>query len=190
MDNIRVEPDSSSPAIAKKPVGRPRILTAEHLEVLAELARETPVSSRWDIARAFKRRTGLTVSPDTLRKPLRALGFFRQERGHRRPQRRQPSQGVRRCAVVHSAGVQDRDGAFPAIEAAKQKSPSLTEIYADAAYEGRNARAIEARRRDRDRDRDRPTARQQGRPPTRPARTSVRPATPRFRAPPPRGGPG
>ena len=81
MDNIRVEPDSSSPAIAKKPVGRPRILTAEHLKVLAELARETPVSSRWDIARAFKRRTGLTVSPDTLRKALRAQGFVRQERG-------------------------------------------------------------------------------------------------------------
>jgi transposase len=52
--------------------------------------------------------------------------------------------GLLLAVVIHSASIQDRDGAFPVIEAAKQKHPTLTKVYADAAYEGRNARAIEA----------------------------------------------
>jgi transposase len=52
--------------------------------------------------------------------------------------------GLVLAVVVHSAGVQDRDGAFPVIEAARQKYPSLTTVYADAAYQGRAARTIEA----------------------------------------------
>jgi transposase len=320
MDESGVEAGSTPGTNEKRPVGRPRILSGEHLEVLAELARETPVSSRWDIARAFKRRTGLTVSPGTLRTALGRLGFIRlraapasaeksaggkeasvelvgesgspvvepaaaapspgraygytdahRDKGDderypsdltdaewalvrdlfetngpgRRPEysrrrmvdaciyavrsgcswrmlpkdfppwqdvyktfRRwtaqdkfevmhdrlrgmwrersgrsdEPTAGVIDSAsvktsaqggeetgydagkkvkgrkrhlvvdmiglvlavVVHSAGVQDRDGAFPVIEAAKQKYPSLTKVYADAAYEGRAARTIEA----------------------------------------------
>jgi hypothetical protein len=77
MDESGVEAGSTPGTNEKRAVGRPRILSGEHLEVLAELARETPVSSRRDIARAFKRRTGLTVSPGTLRTALGRLGFIR-----------------------------------------------------------------------------------------------------------------
>ena len=80
MDIYVVEPESESPSGMKRRVGRPRLLTAEHLEVLAELARATPVASWWDMGRAFTRRTGLKVSPDTLRTALRGLGFVRQQR--------------------------------------------------------------------------------------------------------------
>ena len=83
MDESVAQPESESHVGTKKSVGRPRLLTPEHLEALAELARETPVASWWDIGRAFARRTGLRVSPGTLRRALREMGFVRRERAPR-----------------------------------------------------------------------------------------------------------
>jgi transposase len=140
MDNIRVEPDSSSPAIAKKPVGRPRILTAEHLEVLAELAREAPVSSRWDIARAFKRRTGLTVSPDTLRKALRALGFVRQGRGAPAAAENTAESGSSPGAVqaeTSSHGTERTAAASPVAATSAEPVYRYTNVHRDAGDDNR-----------------------------------------------------
>jgi putative transposase len=38
--------------------------------------------------------------------------------------------------VVHSAGIQDRDGAKPVCEQAKAECPRLERVYADGAYAG------------------------------------------------------
>ena len=38
--------------------------------------------------------------------------------------------------VVHSAGIQDRDGAKPVCEQAKEQCPRLERVYADGAYAG------------------------------------------------------
>jgi putative transposase len=38
--------------------------------------------------------------------------------------------------VVHSAGIQDRDGAKPVCEAAQPACPRLERVYADGAYAG------------------------------------------------------
>ena len=85
MDDRGAQPESESHVCVKKPVGRPRLMTPEHLEALAELAREAPVASWWDIGRAFARQTGSRVSLGTLRTTLREMGFVRRERAPAAP---------------------------------------------------------------------------------------------------------
>jgi putative transposase len=52
--------------------------------------------------------------------------------------------GLLLAATVTAASVQDRDGAAPVIAQACSKVPGLKKIYADAAYGGQCAQAIEA----------------------------------------------
>lgn len=48
--------------------------------------------------------------------------------------------GLVLAVLVHTADVQDRDGAGPLIDRAAAKYPSLTMLYADSAYEGPRVR--------------------------------------------------
>ena len=52
--------------------------------------------------------------------------------------------GLLLAVLVHTADVQDRDGAAPLIERAVAKYPTLTLLYADSAYEGPRVRLAAA----------------------------------------------
>lgn len=52
--------------------------------------------------------------------------------------------GLLLAVTVTSAGVQDRDAAAPVVAQACMKAPELKSLYADAAYGGQCAQAIEA----------------------------------------------
>lgn len=52
--------------------------------------------------------------------------------------------GLLLAVTVTSASVQDRDGASAVVAQACAKVPGLEKLYADAAYAGQCARAIEA----------------------------------------------
>jgi len=44
--------------------------------------------------------------------------------------------GLLLCAIVHSAGIQDRDGGIALLETMKGLFPLLKKLYADSAYQG------------------------------------------------------
>lgn len=46
---------------------------------------------------------------------------------------------------VHTADIQDRDGALPLIDDAVQKYPSIEKLYADSAYVGQYAKVVKQR---------------------------------------------
>jgi hypothetical protein len=95
------------------------------LEALAELARETPVASWWDIGRAFTRRTGLKVSPSTLRNALRELGFVR----------RRPASAATSPASPAAVSPEAGTPAGPASGTAASATPRVYG-YTDAHREG------------------------------------------------------
>ena len=49
--------------------------------------------------------------------------------------------GLRVGLIVHSAGIQDRDGAPEVLEALRDRCPHLRHIFADAAYRGPKLKA-------------------------------------------------
>ena len=53
--------------------------------------------------------------------------------------------GLLLAVFIHSADVQDRDGAVPLIDKALEKYPSITKIYADSAYAGQHAKDLKHR---------------------------------------------
>jgi transposase len=57
--------------------GRPRKLTPEDVEELIALVREKPLLSLDDLVRAFRKKSGITVSAATISKYLREAGFER-----------------------------------------------------------------------------------------------------------------
>lgn len=63
-------------AASRRP-GRPRLLDAEALEIVARLAREHPHDSAADLRRRVVDELGHDISVQTLRKRLRELGFVR-----------------------------------------------------------------------------------------------------------------
>jgi putative transposase len=50
--------------------------------------------------------------------------------------------GLLMAVTVHTADIQDRDAGFDVAALAKEKHPTLSILYTDAAYEGRCARKI------------------------------------------------
>lgn len=60
-----------------RPIGRPRSLNAEHLQVLQELAREQPGASLEAITQRLEQRCGVRVCSLTVRRALKAAGIAR-----------------------------------------------------------------------------------------------------------------
>lgn len=53
--------------------------------------------------------------------------------------------GLLLAVFIHTADVQDRDGALPLIDDAVEKYPSIKKVYADSAYAGRYAKDVKHR---------------------------------------------
>ena len=126
-DESVARPESASYVGTKRSVGRPRLRTPEHLEALAESARETRVASWWDILRAFARRTGSRVSPGTLRRTLRERGFIHQE-----PAPRSVAEVGRASPGVDSDVAASARAAMPGAEPFSWSSAPRTYGYTDA----------------------------------------------------------
>ncbi len=74
------EPSASSGQPKQR--GRPQKLTSEEVDALVGLVGENPLLSLEDTVAAFRRQTGITLSPPTVRKYLLAAGFhFQRQRG-------------------------------------------------------------------------------------------------------------
>ena len=107
-------------AAASRSRGRPRLLDAKALEVVARLARAHPLDSATDLRRRVVAQLGHDVSTQTLRKRLREMGFVRvvpptppAVARHERREPAEPAEPAAAAAAAASASPRARFGYRP-----------------------------------------------------------------------------